>query len=158
VRTIAAPSVSVIPRALAYGNVQPGKVWEAVTEVDGRIVEIHPQLKKGAILADGVVLLRIDPAKYRLAIAEIEASIRSTRARIAELHVKEENTLASLTIEERSLALSRNDFERKRALQASKNVSQAAVDQEERNVLAREQSAQTLANQLNLIPTERATL
>jgi RND family efflux transporter MFP subunit len=126
--------------------------------VDGRIVEIHPQLKKGAILADGVVLLRIDPTKYRLAIAEIEASIRSTRARIAELGVKEENTLSSLTIEERSLALSRNDLERKRALLASKNVSQAAVDEEERNVLAREQSVQTLANQLNLIPTERATL
>ena len=158
VRTIAAPSVSVIPRALGYGNVQPGKVWEAVTEVDGRIVEIHPQLKKGAILADGVVLLRIDPTKYRLAIAEIAASIRSTRARIAELGVKEENTLSSLTIEERSLALSRNDLERKRALLASKNVSQAAVDQEERNVLAREQSVQTLANQINLIPTERATL
>lgn len=34
VRTIKAPSVSVIPRALGYGNVQPGNVWEAVAEVD----------------------------------------------------------------------------------------------------------------------------
>ncbi|HJO69434.1 MAG TPA: hypothetical protein QF804_07100 [Rhodospirillales bacterium] len=33
-RTIKAPSVSVIPRALGYGNVQPGNVWEAVAEED----------------------------------------------------------------------------------------------------------------------------
>ena len=58
VRVVVAPSVAVVPRVLGYGNVQPETVWEAVAEVDGRIVEVHPQLKKGAILPAGAVLLR----------------------------------------------------------------------------------------------------
>ena len=158
VRVVVAPAVAVVPRALGYGNVQPEKVWEAVAEVDGRIVEVHPQLKKGAILPAGAVLLRIDPTKYRLAVSQIAASLRSMEAKLAELRVRAANTRASLAIEERSLALGRKDLERKRRLLATKNISQAAVDQEERGLLGGQQNAQSLRNTLNLIPAERRTL
>ena len=158
VRVIAAPTVAVVPRVLGYGNVQPGTVWEAVPEVGGKIVEVHPQLKKGAILPKGALLLRIDPTTYRLAVAQIEATLSSVDAELAELGVKDENTRASLAIEERSLALSRKDLERKRRLLERKTVSQAAVDQEERGVLAGLQSVQSLKNTLNLIPAQRRTL
>ena len=154
VRVVVAPAVAVVPRALGYGNVQPEKVWEAVAEVDGRIVEVHPQLKKGAILPAGAVLLRIDPTKYRLAVSQIAASLRSMEAKLAELRVRAANTRASLAIEERSLALGRKDLERKRRLLATKNISQAAVDQEERGLLGGQQNAQSLRNTLNLIPAE----
>ena len=158
VRTIEAPSVTVIPRALGYGSVEPGRVWQAVAEVGGKVVETHPQLKKGAILEAGVVLLRIDPTDYRLAVSETKANIRAVRGQLAELAAKEKNTRLSLAIDERSLVLSRNDLERKRQLLKRKNASQAAVDQEERNVLARQQTIQSLANTLNLIPAEREVL
>ena len=158
VRTIEAPSVTVIPRALGYGSVEPGRVWQAVAEVGGKVVETHPQLKKGAILEAGVVLLRIDPTDYRLAVSETKANIRAVRGQLAELAAKEKNTRLSLKIDERSLQLSRNDLERKRQLLKRKNASQAAVDQEERNVLARRQAIQSLANTLNLIPAEREVL
>ena len=158
VRVIEVPRVTLVPRALGYGNVRPGAVWRAVAEVGGKIAFIHPRLKKGAILAKNEVLLRIDPTQYRLAIAEFDATIRAKQAQLEELAVRESNTRASLAIDERSLALSRKDLERKRALLAKKAVAQAAVDGEERNVLAREQSVQSLRNSLNLIPSERRTL
>ena len=158
VRVVVAPSVAVVPRVLGYGNVQPEKVWEAVAEVDGRIVEVHPQLKKGAILPAGAVLLRIDPAKYRLAISQIEANVGAVEAKLAELAVKAANTRASLAIEEQSLALGGKDLERKRRLLATRHVSQATVDQEERDLLAGQQNVQSLRNTLNLIPAERRTL
>jgi len=158
VRAITVPEVTLVPRALGYGNVRPGMVWEAVAQVGGQIVEIHPQLKKGAILGKGEVLLRIDPGTYHLAIAQTEATIRSVGAQLAELRIKEQNTGASLKIEERILELSNRDLSRKRALLKNRTVSQASVDEQERNVLTGRQSVQTLRNTLNIIPAERQTL
>lgn len=158
VRIIEVPQVTLIPRAIGYGNVKPGRVWQAVAEVSGKIVEIHPQLKKGAIIGKGEVLLKIDPTDYRLGILQAEADIRAINARIEELAGSEKNTRASLEIEERSLALTRGDFERKRKLFKQGTVSQAAVDQEERNFLKSRQSVQSLRNSLNLLPAERDVL
>jgi membrane fusion protein, multidrug efflux system len=158
VRVIEVPRVTLIPRAIGYGNVKPGRVWQAVAEVAGKVVEIHPQLKKGAIIAKGSVLLKIDPTDYRLGIAQAEADIRAINAQIAELSGSEKNTRASLKIEERALDLIKGDFERKRKLHKQGTVSQAAVDQEERNFLKGRQSVQSLRNTLNLIPAERDVL
>jgi membrane fusion protein, multidrug efflux system len=158
VRIIDTPEVTLVPRALGYGNVQPGTVWQAVAEVGGKVITVHPQLKKGAIVAKDEVLLRIDPTRYEMAVAQIEANIEAKDGQLAELAVKEANNRATLDIDERSLALSRKDLRRKRSLLAKKHVSQAAVDEEERNVLAREQTVQASRNSLNLVPTERRTL
>ena len=158
VRIIEVAKVTLIPRAIGYGNVKPGRIWQAVAEVSGKIVEIHPQLKKGAIVAKGTVLLKIDPSDYRLGIAQAEADLRAINAQIEELNGSQKNTRASLEIEERSLELIKGDFERKRKLHKQGTVSQAAVDQEERNFLKGRQSVQSLRNTLNLIPAERDVL
>ena len=158
VRVIEAPRLAVIPRALAFGNVSPGKVWSAVAEVSGKVVEIHPQLKNGAILPKGTVLLRLEASDYQLAINGIAADIRGARARLAQLSVRAANLRASLAIENRGIELDTREVGRKKRLARTRAVSQAAVDQEERNLLARRQSVQTLINEINLIPTERQSL
>jgi len=38
VRTIDVPRVDMVPRARAYGTVQPGRSWDAVAEVGGKVV------------------------------------------------------------------------------------------------------------------------
>ncbi len=158
VRVVTVVQVTLVPRTIGYGNVTPGMVWEAVAEVGGRIEEIHPKLKKGAILAKGEVLLRIDPSQYQLASAQAQANIRATEAGLAELDVKKKNTRASLKIEERGLELGRKELDRKRSLLKRKAVSQAAADQEEQNLLITRQAVQSLRNTLNLIPVERLSL
>jgi multidrug efflux pump subunit AcrA (membrane-fusion protein) len=158
VRIIEAIETVAVPRALGYGIVKPEKTWAAIAEVSGKVVEYHPQLRKGAILEQGTVLLRIDPVDYELAIQQIEASIASTNARLRELDTTVKNTGALIEIEKRALALNQKNLERKRALLARGNASQATVDEEERAVLARNQSMQTLENTLNLIPAQRDEL
>lgn len=44
--------VDFVPRALGYGYVQPGKVWEAVAEVSGKIAYRHPELERGRLLPE----------------------------------------------------------------------------------------------------------
>ncbi len=156
VRVVPAASVAVVPRVVGRGSVKPGKVWEAVAEVSGTVVFRHPELQRGAILPAGTELLRIDPADYRLAVAEIEANVRVVDAQLALLDARARNTAQSLAIEERSLTLGRKQLERTRELLRRGAVSQSEADREERSVLAGEQAVQNLRNTVRLLPAERA--
>lgn len=158
VRTITVPSVNLVPRALAYGNVQPSTVWNAVSEVAGQVVEKHPHLKKGALIQKGEVLIQIDPTNYELALAQNKANIHNVEAQLNELAVKQGNTKASLEIEKRSLALAQKEFERLKALERRKVGSQQAVEKQERTVLSQRQAVQNLQNTLNLMPSQRELL
>jgi multidrug efflux system membrane fusion protein len=158
VRVIEVEPTRFVPRALGYGYVQPGAVWEAVAEVAGKIVFRHENLEQGRILEAGTVILEIDPASYELTVTRIEAEIESARAELAELTAREANARSSLEIERRALVLAEQDLTRKKSLMARGNASQAAVDQSESARLIQRQRAQELDNTLNLMPSERRLL
>jgi multidrug resistance efflux pump len=128
VRVIEAPLLELIPKAEGYGAVRPARVWTAVAQVAGRVVEIHPKLRDGEILPEGTLLVRIDPIDYALALSQ-------ARAELAELEVQESNARASLTIEERNLNLAGKDVERKRRLMQKGTTSRSTVDDAERAML-----------------------
>ena len=146
VRVIEAPALELVPTAEGCGPVRPSKVWKAVAQVAGRIIEVHPRLRDGEILAAGTELLRIDPIDYELAQAE------------AELAVEEENVRASLEIEARNQRLADQELERLRKLSLQGTVSNSDVDQADCTALATRSSVQTLKNQLTLVPTRRRLL
>lgn len=158
VRFIEVPQVDMVPRARAYGTVQPAKTWEAVAEVGGRIVEIHPRLKAGEFLPAGSVLVRIDSTDYELAVAETRAEIAKTQAQLLDNSVREANTRKSLVIEKESLALSERELERRRRLAAKGAAALSNVEQQERDVLSQKQSVTSHENALRLFPAERQSL
>lgn len=154
-RVIAAPELAIVPRVLGYGSVKPEKVWNAAAQVSGEIVYVHHNFKKGAILPAGTELIRISPADYELAIAQAEANIRSSEAKLTELDVSQENTRLALAIEQRGLELREKELARKQELLASGTVAQSAVDQESRDTLAQRKKVQDLENSMRLIPTQK---
>ena len=158
VRVLEIAPMDVTPRAVGFGEVQPATTWQGVAEVRGRVVERHPRLEAGALLAAGETLLRIDPSSYRLAVARIEADMRVTEASIAESAASEENTRRSLAIEEASLEASEAELERLESLFASGSVSRSQVDGQRRATLAQRQSVQQQRNALNVLPARRAAL
>jgi RND family efflux transporter MFP subunit len=158
VRVLLAEPLDYVPRALGYGHVEPGREWDAVTEVAGRIVYRHPDLEAGRVLAAGTTLLRIDPADYELAIAGIESELESFSAQLSEIEVRERNTKALLSIERRAAKLAGEDVARKKTLLARGNAAQATVDAAERESLVLRQRVQELENQLNLLPAERRVI
>ena len=155
VTVVAAQQLDVVPRALGFGTVQPQAVWQAVAEVQGRIIDMPPELRKGAILPAGTVLFEIDPVDYRLRVAEADANLRVVMAEIADLDIKETNTKASIAIEKKAAAVSRRERDRKRSLVERKALSQSALDTEESNLLIVQQRVQDLQNTLNRVPVER---
>ncbi len=156
VRTVEVSRGTVLPRTLGFGFVVPSRQWSAISEVSGRVVERHPDLEPGNLIPGNTKIIQIDPVDYELEVTRLEANIRATEASLAELNQKEENTKASLAIEERALALSEKDLDRQRNLLSRGTVSQAAVDSQERSVLTQRQNVQTRRNDLNLIPAQRA--
>jgi len=156
VRVINVSEISVVPRILGYGSVKPEKVWTASAEVSGTVTYVHPDFKKGAILSAGTEIVRISPADYELSITQATANIHAIDAQLAELHVNEQNTRESLKIEERALEVNEKELARKRSLLKRSAVSQASVDQEQRNTLAQRRKVQDQRNSLRLIPSQRA--
>ena len=151
VRVIEVPLVELVAEAEGYGQVQPARVWTAVSQVSGRVTYIHPRLRDGEILAEDTELVRIDPTDYELALAQ-------SRAELAELNAQEQNAKASLDIEKRNLALAKKELERIQSLVKKGTASQSKADETERAMLAYRASVQNLQNTLALVPSQRSVL
>lgn len=158
VRVISVPRLAVVPRVIGYGYIQAGQEWQAVTEVAGQIVEMHPNLKKGALLPKDTMLVRIDPAKRLTAREQSTADVNSLLAQLRELEQTELDTRRSLEVENKSLELYRKDFERMSQLMASGTISRSEMDATERQLLTQENKVQSYRATLNNLPAQRQAL
>ena len=157
-RVIKVVKTDLIPRAIGFGVAEPGRIWRAMAEVKGRVVEVYSDLKSGALISAGQVLIKIDPTDYELAEARLEAGISQIKAQLQELDVEKQNTRASIAIEERSLALAEQSLKRKQTAREKKAISGDEVDREERTVLTQRQNIQNLKNKLALMPSKEQLL
>lgn len=132
VSAITVEAMSVIPRVVGYGYVEPTDSWGAIPEVSGKVIEIHPELKRGAFFSKGDLLLRIDPVSYGLAETRGVASVMSVDAQLRELSQQKENSRRLIEIEKEALLLTEKELERKRKLTEKGYISQSDLDQEEK--------------------------
>lgn len=151
VRTITVPKVALTPVAQGYGVAQPARVWTAVAQVTGRVIEMHPRLRNGEIISAGSLLFQIDPVDYQLALAQLKAEL-------AELDVQAENTEGLLAIEQRNLSLARRESERLSKLAQKGTSSRSDADTAARTVLTSQTAVENLRNTLALLPTQRRVL
>jgi len=151
VRTIIVPRLTITPVAIGYGAVQPAQIWKAVAQVSGRVVDMHPKLRNGEIIAKGSLLYRIDPIDYELNLAQAQAEL-------AELDVQEKNTRQSIVIERRNVNLAERELKRLQGLLSKGSISQSDVDNAERTVLSSRTPLQNLSNTLALIPVQKKLL
>jgi len=161
VRTVSvvhARKATVIPRITGYGYVEPTDTWEAITEVSGKIVEIHPELKKGTFIAKGDLLLKIDPESYGLAATRGQATVMSVDAQLIELNQEKANTQRLLDIERQAFKLAQQEFVRNQDLFKKGYVSASEMDMEEKSLLAQETSIKNLENSLSLLPSREKVL
>ena len=151
VRVIEVPLVELVPMAEGYGQVQPARIWTAVSQVAGRVTYIHPRLRDGEILPVDTELVHIDPKDYELALAQAHAEL-------AELNAQEKNARASLNIEKRNQELAKKELGRIQKLVTKGTSSQSKADETERAMLAYSASVQNLQNTLALVPSQRSVL
>ena len=158
VRIIPATEIALTTRAVGYGTVQSGQTWEAVAEVSGKLLEVHSNLKKGAIVKKGEALLRIDPAEYGLAKIRDQADVENLKVQLKELDQKEKDISYSLEVEVLSLSLSQKELDRKKELFSKQYISKSELEKEEKQVLMQRNAVQNIKSTLNLIPTQRQAI
>ncbi|HOO62901.1 MAG TPA: hypothetical protein PK364_03145 [Synergistaceae bacterium] len=157
-RIVHALKVTASPRVRGYGLVEPRQRWQAVAEVRGSLVFVHPHLEAGVFVEKEELLLQIDPAEYELVVARLKAAIGENHAKLRELKVEEESTRASLKIERQSLELAQKSAERLRTLQKKDVIPSDQLDREERSILQQKQAIQQLENLLALFPARTGAL
>jgi len=151
VRAIKISKIDVIPRAIGYGTMRPGRTWDVVAEVLGQVSWVSDELENGRLVAAGTELLRIDDSVYRLTSEQINAQLNVSRT-------KDRTTMESITIEERSLGLLKKDLNDKRALAKRGAVAKTTVDAVQQQVYAAEAKVQSLRNTLAVSAAERDVL
>jgi len=155
VRVITAQLSTISPEVSGFGLVSPARSYQAIPQVSGTAEYVNPLLKKGGILPEGAVLLRLSASDYNLAIAQARANIRAAEARLAEIGVSGENQKSAMAIERETLALKTSDLERVETLYTAGTASQSARDAARAAHLAQRQKLQNLQSSIALLPTQR---
>lgn len=155
VRVIVARKTAIAPKVSGFGLIAPARSYEAIAQVSGTTEYVNPLLKKGDILPEGSVLVRLSDSDYKLAIAQARANIRAAEARLAEIGISGTNLKAILEIEEESLALKESELKRLKRLHDAGAASQTALDGKTATYLAQRQNVQNQNNSLALLPTQK---
>ena len=158
VRVIGVEKTDIVPRVLAYGYVQADRTWEAISEVSGKVIFVHENLKKGHFIKQGELLLKIDTTSYGLAETKGHADLMNVDAKLKELEQSRRNIERLLATEKKSLAIASQELERKRELFRNGYLSSSDLEKEETHFLGRQTAVNNLQNSLDLIPSQQKAL
>lgn len=77
-------TMSEVPLLLGtQGVVEADRVTVLASEVGGRVIEVSPKFKAGGAFEEGGLMLKIDPADYRAAVAVAETSLAGAAEQLA---------------------------------------------------------------------------
>ncbi len=158
VEVITLKKIAFRSRAIAYGNVEPAVLLKAKTEVSGKISYIHPSLKKGASLAKGTVVLRIEPTTFEFSLDQSKAGLASSQSSLTQLEVEETSTRRSVEIAEHNLQIGEKELDRFRSILERQLISRSAVDAEEQKVLQLRQQVEDLQGKLAGFSSRKAAI
>ncbi len=158
VRFITTQAQEVVPVAVGNGSVSPTRVWSAVSQVQGRVVELPSQFRAGMVIQKAQTLLRVDDTDYQLALAQAKAAILATKAQLKQLKSQQNNLNTSLKIEQEVFDSAEKEWQRLKQLAKQGTVSKSQLDAQERAYLAQKQQLQNIKNSLELLPSDRSVL
>ncbi|QDV83595.1 efflux RND transporter periplasmic adaptor subunit [Planctomycetes bacterium TBK1r] len=149
--TITVPRMEVRPMVSGFGTAKYARSWRAVTQVEGRIEQIHPSLRPGSRIRADEILLKIDDSDYLSRVEELDAAIDQQNAEIEQLEQSIQNDRESLALEEEVLQVLQREFDREQTLLTRQAGSGASIDAKRRELLAQIKAVQDLKNSTALI-------
>ncbi|NOQ63740.1 MAG: hypothetical protein GQ582_04445, partial [Methyloprofundus sp.] len=154
VNVIDVKAYQVSPKIIGFGTVEPDILLESKSEVSGRISYVHPQLRHGAILPKGTVIIRIEQEDYQLVLQQAKSLVTSNRAHYKEVQLQKNNIKSDRVLAKKKLKLAQVEYSRIESLVKKHLISKSAGDAEQVKVLRLQQEVQTLNNQLKTLPQQ----
>ena len=136
-----------------FGLAKALDVVAIAPEIAGTVVEVHPNLDVGGIIAEGESIFVIDPSTYAARRNEASAQVDQLDSQLARLTTQfsiDEKRLETL---QRSRALAKAEFDRRKNLLEGDDVgSQSSVDVQEQAYNAAIDIADQLAQAVEVYP------
>lgn len=145
---------SVRPSVTGYGVAAPKRIWTAVAEVGGAVTEIHPELRDGNAVRNGVILAQIDEADYRLRIQQRQSELDSAIARREQLEQGLQADKASLELQRSLLDVRKSEVDRLRTLRGNSAASISETDTARAAYLQQALSVKSLERTLAVTPAQ----
>jgi len=157
VHVIEVKPYKVKPIITGFGTVEPDISLASKAEVSGKITYVHPQLRNGAILQKGTVVIKIDSEDYQLALQQAQSTVSSNQAKVKEIQLQKKNVRADLHLVQKKLNLAQVELSRIESLVKQQSISKSSRDNQQSNVLRLKQEVQKLNSQLKTIPQQLAS-
>ncbi len=158
VEVITTEKIPFRARVMAFGNVEPSVLMKAKAEVSGKIVYIHPDLKQGASLKKGTVVLRVEPTTYEISLNQSKAGLAGSKSSLAQLVAEENSAKGALKIANEKLEFERQELARMQSMWDKKLIARTTLDKEEKNVLSLEQQVQDIEGKLSAFASRKAAV
>lgn len=158
VKVIDVKQYTLKPAVIGFGIVEPDIQFEAKSEVAGKIVFVHPQLRNGAAFAEDTVVIRIEADDFQSSLQQAQANTAVNQARLREIKVKLKNTRTDLKLARQKLQLAQKDLARAGELIKRKLVSQSSFEAQQSKVIQLQQEVQNLNSLLKTLPEQQASL
>lgn len=143
---------AVTPITTAYGTIESWRTLQLRASSEGRLVEVTSKFRDGAAVADGELLLRIDPANAEFQYLDAEAALADAEAQKTEAEEAIVGAEQELEAARRQLNLRKQALERQLQLRDKGYSTAAQVETEELAVASLEQA---LSNRLQSVITAR---
>jgi len=157
VNVIKVKPYAVKPAIIGFGTVEPDISLASKAEVSGKISYVHPQLRNGALLQKGTVVMRIDPEDYQLALQQAQSNVTSNQAKVREIELQKNNVHADLKLVQKKLKLAQVELARIESLVKKQSISKSSRDNQQSSVLRLQQEVQKLRSQLKTLPQQLAS-
>lgn len=132
--------VALTPETRAYGEIEAWRKLELRAAAEGEIVDVAPNFRDGAAVAEGDLLFLIDPAEAAADFADAEAAVAEAEAEEAEAVEALEVAKLERASAERQRDLRAQAFERQKDLKERGFGTDAAVEAAELEFSSAEQA------------------
>lgn len=111
-----------------YGELVSARSVDLRSLVGGEIIQVSDDLKEGARVTAGSVLVEVDPFDYDAIVREKEAAILEAKSRLAELKAAKRSDQLSLEQDIKILELEQRSLQRAEQLRKKGNISDKGLD------------------------------
>ncbi len=158
VEVITVKKIAFRVREVAFGHVEPSIIINAKSEVSGKISYMHPDLKQGASIKKGTVVLRIEPTTFEISLNQSKAGLAGSQSSLTQLNVEQASTQDALVIAQKKLKVELKELERIQALWDKRLIARSSLDAEQKNVLSLQQSVQDIEGKLASFSSRKAAM
>ena len=158
VKVIDVQPFTLKPAITGFGIVEPDIRFEAKSEIAGKIIFVHPQLRNGSTFAEDSVVIRIEADDFQSSLQQAKANTAVSQAQLREIKVKLRNTRADIKLAKKKLELAKKDLARGTQLIKKNLISQSSYEAQQSQVIQLQQEVQNLSSLLKTLPEQQASL